>query len=485
MKTIHEQPVRLPLSVRQLPVTETDYPIAGAARLETVINLDDYGYVEEEYLLKGEASIYSWPKEEPIPLVQTESTPYCTRILVRKPKDTGIFSGVVAMECFNGSFKIDHQNAGWGLNHEHIMESGDAWVGFTKDYGCMDSLHKLNPERYGDIGFPNPKPPEEVKGNGWDPLFSYWEEHNMPFELLLSPQYERGIGYEVTYQIAALLKRCEPGDPFFGYAVKDVVAFGINDYNTHISALHPYLRMPDKKPVIDGYLMYMSGEGCALNNEEDCFRFDDPRCKRTCDVPIIKVETSGDLLGILPHPFWAVLWRCEDSDEPGKQMRWYEIPGLGVRACFRQDKSFFACQEDYDKIGEVNIYRTEYWNQMTWMIVSAAYRNLKDWINGVIPPRADRIQVSGEYPNFRILADEYGNHLGGIRHPYLEVPIAVFGEDSSITFFDKSLRDKLYSSKEDYVEKVRECALQMVKDRWLLPRAVDALVEQAESIQWN
>ena len=484
MKSIQKCVIPYPNEVRRLPITETDFPIGAAKRLATPMDLSEYGYVEEEYIVGGNANVYSWPKTEERPVITGEG-PYRTRILVRKPADPGRFSGVVAIESFNGSYKVDHANAGWGLNHEYLIASGDAWIGYTKDGNCVESLLTINPERYAGLGYPNPKPAAERGEPGWDPFLEYCKLHNARFPITIDPAYERGLTYDAMYQIVALARRCGPGDPFEGYGVRRVIAFGINDYNTHVAALHPYLRLAGGRPAVDGYLMYMSGEGGQLNFNEDCFALDDERCRRTCDVPVIKIETSGDLRGDLPHPLWAALWRCEDGDAPGRQMRWYEIPGLGVAAAFRSDELFFVCDEDYQKVGKVepNVY--PYWNQMSRHIMVGAYHNLKQWVDGgILPPKADRISLHGRYPDIVLDLDADGNHIGGIRHTYLEVPIARFGEDSSIVMFDREKRDRLYPTKRDYVMKVRESAERMVKDRWIRPEAVAALVEQAESLDW-
>ncbi len=489
MKELTLKSVFPPKEVTMLENTPDSRPLAGAAWLATPINLENYGYIEEEYIIGGDACVYSWPDPSKAPIVVREDGKYRTRILIRKPKDPSKFSGFVAMESFNGSFVIDHQSAGWGLTHEHLLDSGDAWVGYTKDYHCLSILEQYDPGRYSGLGFPNPKPENERGKAGWDPLLEFYKNNNRETPLIIDSAYERGLTYDAAFQIGSLLKSNSVNNPLNGYSVKSIIPFGINDYNTFIAALHPFLRLENGAPVFDGYLMYMSGEGGALNYEEDIFQFEDERCRRTCDVPVIKVETAGDLLGIWPHPLWASLWRCEDSDEPGKQMRWYEIPGLGVTGCFRQDKLAFACYDDYRKLGledRVNKNpKIEYWNQMCIHIVVGAYHNLKLWINdGTPPPHAARISLSGQYPNVKFELDQHGNHIGGIRHTYLEVPIARFDDANNIEFFDNSLLNKLYTGKSDYISKVHAHAEEMVKDRWFLPSAVDMLTAQAEQLDW-
>ncbi len=288
MKELTKRSVFPPKEVVKLENTTFSRPLAGAAWLASPIDLDEYGYVEEEYIIGGDACIYSWPDSSRAPIIVREDGKYRTRILVRKPKDPTKFSGFVAIESFNGSYVIDHQSAGWGLTHEYLLDSGDAWVGYTKDFHCLSILEQFDPERYVNLGFPNPRPEEERGKAGWDPLLEYYRLHNKETPLVIDSAYERGLTYDAVFQIAALLRSQRADNPLCGYDVKTIIPFGINDYNTFIAALHPFLRLENGDPVFDGYLMYMSGEGGALNYEEDMFQFEDERCTRTCDVPVIK-----------------------------------------------------------------------------------------------------------------------------------------------------------------------------------------------------
>lgn len=64
--------------------------------------LDEYGYVEEEFFISGEATSYA----NPLPLAEdgtwtlepSSSTAYTTRLLVRRPADAADSNGVVGVE---------------------------------------------------------------------------------------------------------------------------------------------------------------------------------------------------------------------------------------------------------------------------------------------------------------------------------------------------------------------------------------------------
>ena len=79
-----------------VPVTADSYPYMTASRLMEPMDLSAYGYVEEEYLVSGRASVYNWAANRDL-TVRTPNVPYTTRILVRRPNDATRFSGNVAV----------------------------------------------------------------------------------------------------------------------------------------------------------------------------------------------------------------------------------------------------------------------------------------------------------------------------------------------------------------------------------------------------
>ena len=127
-----------------------------------------------------------------------------------------------------------------------------------------------------------------------------------------------------------------------------------------------------------------------------------------------------------------------------------------------------------------------YWNQMNWMIYACAFHNLKDWVlYGILPPKENSyIQLKGTYPDVEFALDETGNHMGGIRHPYVDVPLGRWTDNAACELYDRDYRDTLYRDHEDYVNRVKNSAEQMVKERWILPCAAEILVKEAENIQW-
>jgi Alpha/beta hydrolase domain len=121
----------------------------------------------------------------------------------------------------------------------------------------------------------------------------------------------------------------------------------------------------------------------------------------------------------------------------------------------------------------------------------AALHHVQDWLNGGAPPPAQpRIEFAGDPPE--IVRDEHGIARGGIRLPQVEVPIATHSAipagpeftqrlgGSTIPFSDEKLR-ALYSDAATYLARFEEATRAAEKAGVVLPRDVDALVEDART----
>jgi len=480
-----------PEEVFKLPIPDGYHPLSSCYLQKEPVDISEYGYVEEEYVIRSHGDIYVWPKEEPRPVIRAANAPFCSRFLVRKPADPAKFSGVVTFEAFNNGGKISHPTCLWPAGSKHILTSGDAWIGVEVQYLGFKMLKAFDPERYAnfDLAFPNPVPPEERGPLGWHVLREAAAKRGFKYGLQLPDDFEKGFIFDEFFQIAALCRRSEEGDPFHGYDVKKVCISSVFDLNAFISGFHPYKRLPGGAPVFDGYLKYMSGAGGELSREADMWWHDDPRSMKTCDVPVIRVETAGDLRDELPHPSWGCLRRMEDCDEPGRQSRWYEFAGMSVHHATPHGSAVRGNEECYAKVGEGPNYETKYkdplYNFGCEHLIVGAFRNLKDWmLHGTPPPHAPVIELTGEYPEVQFVLDENGNHIGGVRTPYVDVPYASYDDVGGENRFDKEKLTALYGTREEYLRRVRECCARLVFERWITEDSADALVAQAEFVQF-
>jgi hypothetical protein len=136
-----------------------------------------------------------------------------------------------------------------------------------------------------------------------------------------------------------------------------------------------------------------------------------------------------------------------------------------------------------------------------------------EWVDkGKVPPRAERIVVDRNNDDGSPMAlDENGNAKGGIRNPYVDVPVSKFGvpnepanpaiqnpsawiashNNGAQTMcrlggyqvaFSKEQLQKLYTNKKTYVDRVKKNLDQMEKAGWSLPVYRDLILEDAAKV---
>lgn len=118
--------------------------------------------------------------------------------------------------------------------------------------------------------------------------------------------------------------------------------------------------------------------------------------------------------------------------------------------------------------------------------------------HGVAPPTAARIALTSTTPPEFVL-DAYGNVTGGLRSPFVDMPIYTFvpadttaASSGPLGFLYCTLFGykvplseaqliALYASHEQYVQEVAEEAEQMRQERFLLDHSARAITRQAEN----
>ena len=150
-----------------MAVTEADRrwrvegPVAGApALLLGNFDLDEHGYVVEEFFIEGTARSFSEGPDGVQPAAEAE---YRTRLVVARPSDPGACSGTVVVEWLNVSGGGDGC-PDWAFMHRHIMRTRSAYVavsaqrvgieggGILGDMGT--ALKQVAPDRYATLQHP-------------------------------------------------------------------------------------------------------------------------------------------------------------------------------------------------------------------------------------------------------------------------------------------------------------------------------------------
>lgn len=477
-------PVKPARLVRQLPETETSHPFGGAAHQVRPMNLADYGYAEEEYLIRGDARIYSWPEGEKYVKIEREQAEYGSRFLIRKPADPKKFSGNVIVEMFNWARGYDRAICSWGNCYEYLMRSGDAWVGVSIRANVIDNLKKFDPERYRDLSFETPVAPEHRDDR---------PQSNTYHDDYTDKNRENGLAWDLYSQVALAVRDQEAG-PLRGYDVRTVIGTGATagDLATYVAAIDPVCCREDGGPIYDGYLIFMTGAPGNVNQYEEKLHWMDGRCKFYGKVPLMRVYTCKDMLGNGHHPDWAYMQRRNDSNEKGNYYRSYEIAGTGLMLKY----TYFTepSHEDVEKCGlKIKNGRTgKAWNREeletfefpTRYALDAAHDNLKKWIQeGKEPPVCEPYETVQVYPDTDLKEDPFGNVMGGLRLPYLRVPAYHFRRDATAFLLDREILRELYRDHEDYVSKVAKAVEDCVRERILLPEDGDKILEEARTAQ--
>ena len=121
----------------------------------------------------------------------------------------------------------------------------------------------------------------------------------------------------------------------------------------------------------------------------------------------------------------------------------------------------------------------------------AMLRNLDQWVRyGIRPPHADPIEVQNGRAG---VVDKFGNVVGGLRSPYLDVPTSTwFGSSTGASFcsiaghevpFDAATLQELYPTHGAYVRAVAKDTARLVAGRFIT--AYDGLELIREAAQAN
>ncbi len=473
---------KLPEVVGPLPSTAESHPFGAAEHQLVPQDLAARGYVEEEYLISGTANVYDWPAPGPA-VVRTADTPFTTRILVRRPSRRTRLSGNVVVEMLNPSNLFD-LNIGWGLANEHFLRNGDVWVGITAKPVSIDALKTFDPERYASLSFANPLPLEDPR--------------NCQVNAPDTRETERGLAWDVFSQVGRWVQSTAASNPLaYGEGarrsaqVDRVYGFGYSQTGgylvNYINAIHPRVVADEGESIFDGYLVAVAGGAFAgaypINQCVPAPPADDPRRQlRDVGVPTIRIMSQSDYLP-------GIGARREDSDAPGDRYRHYEMAGAGHAT--PEELYFSAKPEDIVRAGrsvpplECNEGpRSRFPSAIHF---DAAFQNLDLWVrDDLAPPRAEPIRVEDGEP----VLDEFGNVLGGLRSPFVDVPTSTwFGSATGASFcfiagwerpFDQATLDALYPSHGAYVRAVRRDVEELVADRFLTYADGRELVRQAE-----
>jgi hypothetical protein len=462
-------------TVTAAPITAESHPWLHYKYTQRPLELDQHGFVEEEYIVSGMANVYDWPANPTDPLiVKYRNAPYATRILVRRPADLSRFSGTVIVETMNPARRFDMAIMHGFLN-EHTLDHGHAWIGVSMP-NVLESLTRYDASRYSTLTFANPAPADAscAAGGGRGAAAG-------PAPTPTRNPNEAGLRLDALAQIGRWLKSNVAGNPF-GSTAQRVFLVGHTggDVATYVSSVAREGRLEDGAPIYDGFLAHSGSNAGNLMNCGTPLPAGDPRRipGQGTGVPMVVMKTQNDL------PYEGK----PDSDEPDDMFRVYDIPGSthADKWLFRYLPTPAEQRKAIDITTRSTV--TDHWpfeancevpdivfhDFPQNYIVSGAVANLERYAKDGTPlPRAARVEMDGELPKL----DEHGNAVGGIRSVWLDVPTATYhailpgpgncGVAGYREDFPWGKSAALYETHENYMAKLNASIDRMLSERWI------------------
>jgi Alpha/beta hydrolase domain len=390
-------------------------PVPGKPNLLIgAYDLASLGYRAEEFFVSGTASSFA-------PTARWSAAPfgeadYTTRIVVLTPTDDAAFNGTAIVEWLNVSGGIDAP-AVWFMAHRQIVREGYAYIGVSAQRVGVEggvslvgdmSLKTLDPARYSPLSHPGD-----------------------------------AFSFDIYSQIGRLIRHPDGGGVLGELVPKFVLAVGESQsaifLTTYVNAVDPLAK------VYDGFLVHSRFgpaaplDGATMLEPSQAATLPVVQFRPDLRVPLITVITETDLIG-------AVLPGYHQARQPDNEwLRVWEIPGTAhadnytiqvapidsgsapldaLVAAYAPTNTLMGQQLDYC----INFAPQHHY------VLQAAIAGLHDWARGGQPaPNAPRIMLSEADPT-QLVLDENGLARGGVRTPWVDVPLAttsgVCSEDS-------------------------------------------------------
>ena len=410
-------------------------PVAGAEPSEgergmlnpSSMDLDAYGYVEEEFLISGQATRYAMPDTLTDAEVGSEGHSYRTRFIVRRPP----------AEAFNGRLVVEWNNvtAGrdldidWWQSGDYFMRNGYAFIAASPQRVGVNHMRDWNPDRYGEL---------DVTAGG---------------EIM-----DDALSYDIFTAIARAALQPAGGEPdvLDGLRPEVLLATGHSQSAARLAAYINHVHGLD--PVFDGFMVHGGGNR---------MRDDQP-------VKIFRIMAETDMAS-----------RAANPQPDSETYRHWEVAGTShVDIPFEQEYAAMLARESGERVGafaprEQDCERPPYSTIPFRHVMNAAFDHLGRWISDdIAPPRAPKFRLLASTPEVLFERDAHGNILGGIRLAEHAVPAATnTGMNSGGGFcrlygshepLAESVLEALYPDRDSYLRFVRQAVEQNLRDGYLL-----------------
>lgn len=463
-------------------------PIGIAWVTPMAIPLKTNGYERREFFFSGTANAYvntseldSDGKWSVSP--SGETAPYKSRMLVYRPTDPATFNGTVIIEWMNVSSGMDTPTE-WINMHTELMRRGYAYVAVSAQYVGIE-------------GGPIPLPKVI-------PLC-------LAVKCAIPPRYRSlshpgdSFSYDIFRHAAELVRYPQELNPLGTLTPTQVIATG-QSQSAHrlITFVNAFGKSAS---VFDGYFIHsrlgggipeLGGGGSAPLSQAPQADINPPAIVRIRDdlgLPILNMQAETDQLSI-----GAFASRQDDSE----YFRLWEVAGSAHADLYVSNLGLLDAGND---VRTTSIRITASSNPLLsrcpdninsapqhHLVAKAAMSALNTWIvEGVAPASFPRLEINAAGDGYE--TDVHGNALGGVRSPYMDVPIArMTGQNSSTRqgnglcflfgttdMLDDATLHALYPTHDDYIAAVTTSAYEAVNNGVLVAEDAELVIAAARA----
>jgi hypothetical protein len=249
---------------------------------------------------------------------------------------------------------------------------------------------------------------------------------------------------------------------------------------------HARFRLSDGAPIYDGYFPETTRTASRMGPFPEV------------DVPTLLINSELEVEAVLVED--GIDYRRPDSDEPGEQFRLYEVAGMPHNPSWMHPllRDGLGIETTAAQLC-ANPLNSFPYNPT----ISMALDHLLRWVeDGVPPPRAERIELTGEVgaDDVAVARDDHGNARGGVRSTTLDVSVATYQALNEPLDPDRDLTPgsclvygsqldlpadelaALYGDRDTYLDEVDERLDELADDGWVLDQFADDLRQQAATV---
>jgi hypothetical protein len=365
-------------------------PVTAVYPGAPVYDLAALGYVEREFILSGTANSYRqagfWGVDGRWQVsVAQANVPYTTRIIVRYPTSSAKFNGTVVFEWLN-EITYSSTSPDWADSRDFFFREGYAYVGVT--------AQNLNA----------------------GPAFLKWWDPIRYGSLSISTD---GLSYDIFTQAAQAVKTYS-STILGGLTPKKLLACGDSAsairLTTYVNAIHPLAR------VYNGFLIHGRASTEAPMDTGIISVAPIAHIRTDSTTPVIQLQAEGDLYELL----FSYGRQADNS-----YLRTWEMAGASHIDLHEGIYEVSVAYRDLGWVPPVCDYGvpSDFGGGLAsslpnYRIENGAWAALNNWVNtGTPAPSAPPIRT--DFFN-NVIRDAYGNAVGGLRLPDIDVPIKTY-----------------------------------------------------------